>query len=65
VSEAAFRDRAAEALFEGKAFDTATIDAAVQAAVGNVDVLSDHFASAEYRRHLAKVYVKRALQAVA
>ena len=26
--------------------------------------LSDHFASAEYRKHLAKVYLKKALQAV-
>lgn len=64
VSEAAFRDRAAEAVLEGKGFDGSTIDAAVAAAVGEVDVLSDHFASAEYRKHLAKVYLKRALQAV-
>lgn len=65
VSEAPFRDRAAEAVFDGRNLDEAAIDAAVSAAVGDVDVLSDYFASSEYRRHLAKVYLKRALQAVA
>lgn len=65
VSEAPFRDRGAEAVFDGKSWDTATIDTAVDAAIGEVDVLSDHFASSEYRRHLAKVYLKRALQALA
>jgi len=56
VSEAAFRDSAAEA--------ASSIDDAVNAAVANVSVLSDHYASEEYRKHLAKVYLRKALQAV-
>lgn len=58
VGEYPFRDAAAE---------TATsIDAAVNAAIAGagVTVMSDHYASAEYRKHLAKVYLKKALQAV-
>lgn len=56
ISEAAFRDSAAEA--------AASIDDAVNAAAANISVLSDHFASEEYRKHLAKVYLRKALQAV-
>tara|TARA_R110002167_G_scaffold29977_12_gene99532 strand:+ start:1207 stop:2013 length:807 start_codon:yes stop_codon:yes gene_type:complete len=37
---------------------------AAQHAVDGVDVTSDHFADTEYRSHLAKVYVKRALEAL-
>ena len=32
-------------------------------AVDNVDVMSDHFADVEYRSHLAKVYVRKGLEA--
>ncbi len=35
-----------------------------EAALSAVIFLSDHYASAEYRKHLAKVYLKKALQAV-
>jgi carbon-monoxide dehydrogenase medium subunit len=35
-----------------------------EADLSGVNFLSDHFASAEYRQHLAKVYLKRALEAV-
>lgn len=35
-----------------------------EAALSGVIFLSDHYASAEYRKHLAKVYLKKALQAV-
>ena len=35
-----------------------------EAALSSVIFLSDHNASAEYRKHLAKVYLKKALQAV-
>jgi len=56
VSEAAFRDSAAEA--------AGSIDDAVNAAAANISVLSDLFASEEYRKHLAKVYLRKALQAV-
>lgn len=56
VSETPFRDSAAE--------NAGSTDEAVNAAVADVSVLSDHFASEEYRKHLAKVYLRRALQAV-
>lgn len=55
VSEAPFRDRAAEArLNAGQEATAAT----------GVSVMSDHYASEDYRRHLANVYLKRAVLAV-
>lgn len=57
VGEAPFRDTAAEA--------AASADAAVAAAAEGMTIMGDHFASEEYRKHLAKVYLKKALQAVA
>lgn len=65
VAETPFRDSSAEQAVSGKALDAATIDAAVSVAVNGVSILRDHYASEEYRKHLAKVYLKRALQAVA
>jgi carbon-monoxide dehydrogenase medium subunit len=65
VSDNAFRDSNAEAAVSGKAINDDSIAAAVNAALQGVSVLSDHYASEEYRRHLAKVYLKKALQAVA
>ncbi|CCH02894.1 carbon-monoxide dehydrogenase medium subunit [Fibrella aestuarina BUZ 2] len=55
VSEAPFRDKAAEEkLKAGQEADAAT----------GVSIMSDHYASEEYRKHLANVYLKRAMQAV-
>lgn len=56
VSDTPFRDSAAES--------ASGMSEAIDAAVANVSVLSDHYASEEYRKHLAKVYLKKALQAV-
>jgi carbon-monoxide dehydrogenase medium subunit len=64
VSENAFRDSNAEATVSGKAINDDSIAAAMNAADQRVDVLGDQFASAEYRNHLAKVYLKKALKAV-
>jgi aerobic carbon-monoxide dehydrogenase medium subunit len=64
VSDYAFRDSPAENAVSGRPFSEETIAASAEAAVGNVPVLGDHFASEEYRRHLAKVYLKKALKAV-
>ncbi len=64
VSENAFRDTAAENEVTGKELNNDSISAAANAAVSKVTVLGDHFASAEYRNHLAKVYLKKALKAV-
>lgn len=65
VSDTAFRDKASEQVVAGKDLDAAIILSAMNAAVEGVDINSDLFASAEYRKHLAKVYLKRALEAVA
>jgi carbon-monoxide dehydrogenase medium subunit len=65
VAENAFRDVEAEKAVNGKALNDASISAAVDAALQGITVLSDHYASVEYRTHLAKVYLKKALLAVA
>jgi aerobic carbon-monoxide dehydrogenase medium subunit len=64
VSDAAFRDSNAENEVSGKPINDDTINAAANAAVNNVNVLGDHFASSEYRKHLAKLFLKKAFQAV-
>jgi len=55
VSDTPYRATAVEAAYDG------TSNAA-QHAVDGIDVMGDHFASEEYRAHLAKVMVKRALE---
>ncbi|MDR7434233.1 MAG: xanthine dehydrogenase family protein subunit M [Armatimonadota bacterium] len=65
VTEKAFRDRAVEDALTGKAPDEKTIASASQKAAEGVEPLSDIFASAEYRKHLAKVFARRALMAAA
>ncbi len=64
VSENAFRDSSAENEISGKELNDDSISSAVNASVSNVTVLGDHFASDEYRKHVAKVYLKKALEAV-
>jgi carbon-monoxide dehydrogenase medium subunit len=65
VSDNAFRASTAEAALSGNAINDDSIAAAGNAAVQGIIFLSDNFASAEYRKHLTKVYLKKALQAVA
>ena len=64
VADNAFRDSHAEEALSGKAINNDSIHAAVNAALQHVDVMSDRFASKTYRKHLAKVYLKKALEAV-
>jgi len=64
VADHAFRDTAAEHTISGKPIDDDSIEKAMQAALQNVDVMSDHYASEPYRRHLAKVYLRKSLLAV-
>ena len=64
ISDNAFRDSNAESAISGKAINDDSVAAAVNAAVQNVSIVEDHYASEEYRKHLAKVYLKKALQAV-
>lgn len=64
VSDNAFRDSSAENEVSGKPLNNDSISAAANAAINNVNVLGDHFASEEYRKHIAKVYLRKALEAV-
>lgn len=64
VSDNAFRDSNAENALSGKPLNDQAIDEAVNASLQNADIMGDHYASGEYRKHLAKVYLKKALQAV-
>ena len=57
VSDTPYRASAVEAAYDGTS-------SAAEHAVDGVDVMGDHFASEEYRSHLAKVYVRRALEAL-
>lgn len=61
VADTAFMDNNVADALKGKAINQENINAAAQTAAQGVDVMSDHFASVEYRTHLAKVYAKRAL----
>lgn len=56
VADSPYRASAVENAYNGSS------DAALHATDG-VEVMSDHFADAEYRAHLARVYVKKALEA--
>ena len=63
VSAKAYRAAAVEAALRGKKIDDQTIAAAAANAASGVDVNGDLFASADYRRHLAEVYTRRAIAA--
>jgi len=62
VSEKAYRDHGVEDELMGQPLTDEIIDAASSKAADRVDVMSDHYASEEYRKHLAKLYVKKALK---
>lgn len=63
VGPAAYRPRAVEDLLTGKALNDQVIASAAEKAAEGVEVNEDLFASADYRRHLASVFTKRAVQA--
>lgn len=63
VAQIAYRASAVEGALRGKPVSAAS-EAAGHAADG-VDAIGDNFASADYRKHLAAVYTKRALQQAA
>ena len=61
VSSKAYRAAAVESILTGKKPDEQTIAAAASHATDGVDLNGDLFASADYRRHLANVYTRRAI----
>jgi carbon-monoxide dehydrogenase medium subunit len=65
VSPKAYRATAVESALKGNALDGKAPAAAAAHAADAVDVNSDLYASAEYRRQLATVYTRRALELAA
>jgi len=61
VAHKPFRDFSVENALKGKSPSDANISAAVKLAANGANILNDHFASEEYRTHLARIYAKRAL----
>jgi carbon-monoxide dehydrogenase medium subunit len=65
VAVKAFRAGGVEQALTGGALDEQTIAAASAHAADGIDLNDDLFASADYRRHLAQVYTRRAITAAA
>jgi aerobic carbon-monoxide dehydrogenase medium subunit len=63
VATKAYRAQAVEAALAGKTLDEQTIAAAAAHVCDGVDPSTDLYASSDYRRHLAQVHTKRAIQA--
>ena len=61
----AVRAKGVEAALGGKALDAASIQAAADKAPDGVDVQADLQGSEEYKRHLLKVFARRAIEAAA
>ena len=62
VASKAYRAAAVEAALKGQQLNDQTIAQAAAHATDGVDANSDLYASEDYRRHLARVYTRRALQ---
>ena len=63
VGPNAYRATAVEEALRGKPLTA--MAAAAEPAAGGIEALGDTFASADYRRHLAKVFTRRALETAA
>src|SRR5215471_18943254 len=62
VSPKAYRAVKVESTLKGNALDAKTLGAAAAHAADGVDVNADLYASADYRKQLAAVYTRRALE---
>jgi carbon-monoxide dehydrogenase medium subunit len=65
VSPKPYRAAKVESALKGNALDAKTLSAAAGHAADGVDVNSDLYASAEYRKQLATVYTRRAIEMAA
>ena len=64
VANAAFRDTGVEEALGGN-LSADSIGAASEKAADGAEILSDNFAGEEYRQHLARVFARKALSAIA
>jgi carbon-monoxide dehydrogenase medium subunit len=62
IANSAFRDQGVEAALEGQVAGAEVFKSAAAGAAAEAELLSDAFAGEDYRRHLARVYARRALQ---
>jgi carbon-monoxide dehydrogenase medium subunit len=65
VASKAYRASAVESALKGTVLDEAAIAGAAAHAADGIDANGDLFASSDYRRHLAEVYARRAIQSAA
>jgi carbon-monoxide dehydrogenase medium subunit len=65
VAPKPYRAAGVESALKGKALDEKTLGAAASHAADGAQLNSDLFASGEYRKHLAQVYTRRALETAA
>ena len=66
VAPKAYRAKGVESALKGNALDAKTLSAAAgHAADGVTDAITELFATGEYRKHLAQVYTRRALETAA
>lgn len=63
VGDAAYKANKVEDALKGKSLDSSNIQSAAAHAADGAMVMSDHFASEEYRKHLATVFTGRAISA--
>ena len=62
VAAKAYRASGVEDALKGNALDEQAITAAASHAADNVDANADIFASGDYRKHLAQIYTRRAIE---
>jgi len=65
VSAKPFRDTSIENAIKSGGLDAGSIASATASVADDVSLMQDHFASQKYRKHLAGVYARKALEALA